>query len=494
MPASRLLVTILFLAPAAVAAAADRPYTGTPTRDGDLLSNLSLLNLWQEKPEHIQRLYEAAYRVLAGHPGANFADVARAWRVHEVCDNHGIVHLGGPMLGAASPDGMGVWLRTTRPAPVTVEVSVNGETQVFGPVESTDESGLTAIVPISGLQPATRYPYRVLVDGVPIDSPQDTAFVTAPPDSPAGKTRIAFGSCFHRWGLGNRTQAATIQDRGPAALLLLGDIAVQDRNAHLGRHRADYLLRDFYPAWRQLAAAVPIYATWDDHDYFDNDLAGIPEGFTDADRRAVWRVWRENWNNPEYGFGEEGGGVFLRTRIGPADIIMVDNRYFREPGAYLGNEQMEWLERQLRDCAGPFIILSCGTMWSDYVSDGKDSWGAYDPEGRERIFNLIEELRIGGVLLISGDRHGARGFRIPRPSGFSFYEFGAASLGGRRGPPVTKPEWDTQLYGFEDKYAFGEFEFDAALPDPEVTFRLIQSNGDVLYALTLKRSQLTPPE
>ena len=47
----------------------------------------------------------------------------------------------------------------------------------------------------------------------------------------------------------------------------------------------------------------------------------------------------------------------------------------------------------------------------------------------QRIFRLIEEKRIPGVLLISGDRHGARGFRIPHPSGFELYEFGAASLG-----------------------------------------------------------------
>jgi alkaline phosphatase D len=131
-------------------------------------------------------------------------------------------------------------------------------------------------------------------------------------------------------------------------------------------------------------------------------------------------------------------------------------------------------------------------MWSDYVSNGKDSWGVNDPEGRERIFNLIEKNKIGGVILISGDRHGARGFRIPRPSGFSFYEFESASLGGRRGPNVTNPAWDTQLYGFTDVYAFGEFSFNTLLPDPEVTFKLIQDSGKVLYEIKLTKSQLTP--
>lgn len=153
---------------------------------------------------------------------------------------------------------------------------------------------------------------------------------------------------------------------------------------------------------------------------------------------------------------------------------------------------MKWLEEQLLDCKGPFIIMSCGSMWSDYVSDGKDSWGECDPQGREQIFSLIEENRIGGVLLISGDRHGARGFRIPRPSGFEFYEFEAGSLGGRKGPPVTRPEWSTQLYGIARKYAFGEFSIDATLPDPQVTFRLIEDDGTVIHELMLKRSQLTP--
>ncbi len=84
-------------------------------------------------------------------------------------------------------------------------------------------------------------------------------------------------------------------------------------------------------------------------------------------------------------------------------------------------------------------------------------------------------------------------FRIPRPSGFDFYEFKAGSLGGRKGPAVTKPQWDTQFYGIANKYTFGEFTIDATLTDPEVTFRLIQDDSTVIDELRLKRSQLTPP-
>jgi alkaline phosphatase D len=285
-----------------------------------------------------------------------------------------------------------------------------------------------------------------------------------------------------------------IRSRQPAALLLYGDIAAQDRKDHFGLLRADYLLRDFMPAWQSLAAAVPVLATWDDHDYYANDISGTKGGISPEILPQLWNVWRQNWNNPAYGFGEPKRGVFLRTRLGPCDVIMTDNRYFRGNGeAFLGEDQLKWLEAQLLDCKGPFIIISCGTMWSDYVNDGKDSWGKFDPKGRERIFKFIEDNRIAGVLLISGDRHGARGFRIPRPPGFNFYEFEVGSLGGRHGPPETDPAWTTQFYHLVWQYAFGEFTIDAAPVDPTVTFRLIREDGRIMHELTLERSQLTPP-
>jgi hypothetical protein len=49
------------------------------------------------------------------------------------------------------------------------------------------------------------------------------------------------------------------------------------------------------------------------------------------------------------------------------------------------------------------------------------------------------------------------------------------------------------LFGTAGTYAFGEFSFDATLPDPQVVFRLVQETGEVLYELKLTRSQLTPP-
>ncbi|MDN5204665.1 alkaline phosphatase D family protein [Fulvivirgaceae bacterium BMA10] len=456
--------------------------------------NLILLDYWQEKSAAEKSIYKSAYQIFSNNRNATYADLIKDKSFRALCQEHHILKLGGPMLGKLTKNSVSVWVRTVKPAKVEVEVSGGDMVKRYGPVHSSPESDLTAIVHLTDLKPSTTYEYKVFIEGNLIKTAQKSQFKTLPADIDTSGVRIAFGSCPHRWGLGNEKLFDQIHNRNPDALLLLGDIAVQDRDNHLGLHRADYLLRDFYLAWQNFAASVPVYASWDDHDYFNNDKAGIPSGYTEQDKENVWKVFKHAWNNPAYGLGEHGKGIFFRTRIGPSDIIMTDNRYFRsgEKGSFLGREQMDWLKEQLLDCKGPFIILSCGSMWSDYVSNGKDSWGVNAPDAREEIFQLIEENNISGVILISGDRHGARGFYIPRPSGFKFYEFEAASLGGRVGPPATHTSWNTQLFGIDGKFAFGELTFDTSLNDPEVTFRLIGEDGSMIYTQTIRRSQLTP--
>jgi alkaline phosphatase D len=456
--------------------------------------NRVILDYWKNNSDAEKAIYESAYQIFSNNTEATFAELSKDSEFESLCIANKTEKLGGPMLGNITSNGVSIWIRTLKPSKVEVEINSKGINKKYGPVYSTQESDLSVVIPITGLQASTNYKYNVLIDNKRIEIPENSNFRIPPAYEDTSTVRIAFGSCFHRWGLGNKKLLDQIHDRSPNALLLLGDIAVQDRKNNTAMHRADYLLRDFYPGWNNLVSSVPVYATWDDHDYFANDKAGIPEGYTKADKENIWKVFRNSWNNPSYGFGDDKKGVFLHTRIGPCDIIMTDNRYFRtgEEGSFLGKEQMEWLKEELLNCEAPFKILSCGSMWSDFVSNGKDSWGVNDPDGREEIFKLIEDNNISGVLLISGDRHGARGFYMQRPSGFKFYEFGAASLGARVGPSAKKESWTSQLFGIDGKFAFGEFTFNTTMKDPEVIFRLIGDDGLNIYELKLKKSQLTP--
>lgn len=463
-------------------------------KNRSLETSLFMLHQWADSLDltRVNRLAEIAYSVFSAEKGAGFEKLLIDRDYRTWVEKQETLLLGGPVWGNVNHQGADLWVRTAKPSMVVAAIEDHGTVRLFGPVQTVGKSDLSAVIKIHGLKSGNSYPVNIMIDGETVTNDRPLILNTLPENEPV---RIAFGTCFHRWGLGNKEQVRQILARKPHAMLLGGDIAVQDRRDQIGMHRFDYLMRDLFPAWRQLSSQIPVYATWDDHDYMDDDLSGIPAGFTAADRTAIRKVFSRSWANPGYGNADKQEGIYFKTSIGPVDVIMLDNRFFRdkESGAFLGEEQMNWLEKQLLEATGEFIILSCGTMWSDYVSNGKDSWGVWDPEGRERILQLIEKHRIPGVLLISGDRHGARGFTIPRESGYQFYEFEPASLGGRNGPAATDPDWETQLFGFDNTYAFGEFTFDTQMADPEVTFRLIREDGEALFSLVLKRSELTPP-
>ena len=457
-------------------------HVGNPEIDTKLLDSYGRL------PENIRQFYLDARAVFAGNPDAGFThpDIVRAARKHEV------PLMGGPILGKLSEDGVVVWLRPATKKHLVVKVKQFGSSDEKTFVKKSVKPGVEQRIVVDGLTPETEYSYSIFAGGQLI---AEGDFTTAPSSAEDGEFRLAFGSCFHKIGLHNPNLINQILKREPRAMMLLGDIAVDDRENQINMHRSDYLLRDVSEAWSELASNVPLYTSWDDHDYFNNDLGGIPERFTAADREAVRTVWQENWNNPE----NQNPGIYFNTQLGPVEVIMLDTRSLRENkrrgeyGAYLGKEQMNWLKETLKNSEAPFKVISSGTMWSDYITPGKDSWGTWDTEGREELFRFIETENISGVLLVSGDRHGTRGFTIPRSTKFSFYEFQVASLGGVPGPPAMAKDASIQLFGYhgKDKIAFGEFTFNTSGKTPSVTFRLIDEHGIISDGIVLSYDELT---
>ena len=202
-----------------------------------------------------------------GEPAPTFGDVALSSEFQQLILDTGVKHLGGPMLGCVTSNSVKVWLRAAYPASISVVLEIDDSFITYGPVEATLESNLVAIVQVDNLQPLKSYHYTVLVNDDPINIPNTSRITTAPKEDSREAVRIAFGADPHIWGLSNIKQADTIRNRNPAAMLLFGDLAVQDKKMALGKHRGDYLTRDLFTAWRSLVSAIPVYAVWDDHDY-----------------------------------------------------------------------------------------------------------------------------------------------------------------------------------------------------------------------------------
>ncbi|MEY3895498.1 MAG: hypothetical protein RLZZ214_1017, partial [Verrucomicrobiota bacterium] len=287
-------------------------HRGTPDVDNAFLA------LSQPSAE-IARYFKAVRLVLEANRQSRIADQPT---IAVAAEAAGLVLTGGPMLGLTPEGEHTVWVRTAIPAKVEVKAQTANGSKTFGPVASTEKSDLTAIIPVEGTVPGRPPIYQIVVDGNEIPIPEITR--TAPAKEPAAsETRILFGADFHKSGLWNTALLRQMASRKASAALLLGDLAADDRNNLVGLHRSDYLLRDLSPGWRALAAGTPILTTWDDHDYFDNDLSGIPAGFTAADRAAVRTVWHENWVNPGRDLDYTDRGIESRTRVGPCDVILL---------------------------------------------------------------------------------------------------------------------------------------------------------------------------
>lgn len=445
---------------------------------GTLEIDLKMMSQFVPQPKEVTDFYTACREAMCGSDPRH--DVA------EVCRKYHRNKLGGPMLGDVTENRVKVWMHL--PMPGTIRVVLKPETDGPEREYASAEPDEYPVALCDGLTPNTTYTYRVFAeDG---DRLGEGRFTTIPADANV-PFKIAFGCDFHKIGLHRPELFELILKRGNRAMLLAGDLAADDRQADPGLVHADYLARDLSPWWQRLAAHVPIFATWDDHDYFANDAFGARFGNKTIPVDALRRTWNRQWNNPE----PAGEGIYFQTRMGPLHIIMLDTRSCRvaeQRGrlySFLGPRQTAWLKRTLTDSDAPFILTSGGTMWSDYISDGKDSWGTWDRDAREEIFRLIDAKTNSRVLLLSGDRHGARCFAIPRPNGNKIYEFEVGSLGGVPGPAAMASDSRDQLFGYDgrDTWAFGELQFETVSGEPRITLRLINEKGAELETVGVGR-------
>ena len=149
-------------------------------KGGSLETAIDMLNMWEKQPDSVIALYSAIYKALATGPEASFKTVSEDATVKKLCAEQGVHHLGGPLLGCLSSTSVNVWLRTARPA----EVSVVVNDKTFGPEKSTFESDLTAIVKVTGLKPNSTLPYTVLVDGKEIKTAGNMVITTPSAGAP----------------------------------------------------------------------------------------------------------------------------------------------------------------------------------------------------------------------------------------------------------------------------------------------------------------------
>lgn len=307
--------------------------------------------------------------------------------------------LQGPMLGELTSDGVSIWVRSVEGGAVSLEiVDPSGVTAVSRSVTPKETDDGSCVVRIEDLKPDTRYTYRIADRTDP-----EWWFQTRP--DPDLRTNLAFGSCA-REDEGSATVWRRMNDDGITGVVLLGDTPYID-TTNLEYQRKRYREFSAAPGFASLIAHVPVYTTWDDHDFGRNDTDGRLAGKENS-RRAFLE------HRPQRSEGPEGEGIFTNFRQGPIDVFILDTRWFaRTEGAeddftLLGAAQWAWLEAKLAASDAPFKVLTCGMIFNGATRPGKtDHWGMYPGEYR-RLIDLLSRVGSEGVILIGGDIHWSR--------------------------------------------------------------------------------------
>ncbi|MEZ5403445.1 MAG: alkaline phosphatase D family protein [Bryobacteraceae bacterium] len=371
----------------------------------------------------------------------------------------------GTMVGDVSVGAALVWSRAESAGGLEVEWSTResfeGARRVSGSTAGPD-SGLTARATLTGLPADQTIFYRARFGA---GAASEGSFRTAP----AGRRNVRFlwsGDMVGQgWGIRRDQPGIPIFDamrrREPDFFIHSGDSIYADgpvpaeiklpdgtvwQNVTteakskvaetLEEFRGAYLynLQDAYV--RAFNAAVPQVWQWDDHEVVNNWSPG--KDLRDDDRYNVkdirTLVGRARQAYLEYApiRSPRRGQIYRKIPYGPLlDVFVVDMRTFRGANsfnrqtaasaatAFLGREQMRWLERDLARSRAVWKVIAADMPIGLLVGDGKDAEGRPQLEaiangdgpalGREleiaRLLASMKRNRVRNVVWLTADVH-----------------------------------------------------------------------------------------
>lgn len=335
----------------------------------------------------------------------------------------------------------------------------------------------------------------------------------------ARKLRIAFGSCAKQ----SKPQPiwAAVRAAQPDLFLFLGD------NFYADAQSAD-TLRQRHAEFRAVEALqdfrrdVPHLATWDDHDFGDDDVGG------DYPLKALsQQLFCDAWSEPADSPRRSRPGIYEAYRIErggrTVQVLMLDLRFNRTPlvadpalkqgygamvlkakrdggamaGWYLpnpdpaatllGEAQWAWLAERLAEPADVRLIASSVQLAAE--GTGWEGWANF-PLERQRLTDLIRTQRAEGVVVVSGDMHYADLSRWDVPGGYPLWDLTSSGLTEVWKIPTPNRRRMSDVYAAVN---FGVVDLDFSTPVPTLHFSIRDVKGDTRLQHRLSLDQLRFP-
>ena len=234
---------------------------------------------------------------------------------------------------------------------------------------------------------------------------------------------------------------------------------------------AQYLKLNKNQDYRELREKVPFLATWDDHDFGQND-----GGFNNPEKDEARRVFLNYWGYLKQTLPKKQMAIYHSRMIGKAPhrvhVILLDTRWDRSdlvknpehnpddqdvpPKIYkpttdkstkiLSSEQWAWLEDELQKPAELKILVSSIQVLPE--TPGFEKWANF-PHEREKLLNLIKKNKSKNVVIFSGDRHLAAVSKVNLGSNHELFEITGSALNrpSRLKTTESDPSYTADTYG-----------------------------------------------
>jgi len=379
----------------------------------------------------------------------------------------------GVASGDPTPNAVIIWTRVT---PET-DANVSGtwhmalDTNFVNVVQSgtftTDSTRDYCVkIDVTGLQPNTWYFYEFTVDGMN----SVTGRTKTAPVSGVEQLRFAFTSCSN-YPNGYFNVYNRIRERNDIdAVLHLGDYIYEygvsptaTRQDMLPTHeiirltdyRQRYSTYRLDPACQKLHQQYPFISVWDDHETANNSYTDGSDNHTPSTegpwnlRKAAGQQANDEWMPTRLPEPGNPNKIWRKISYGNmADIFMLDTRLFDRSlqggdkddstRHIIGNEQMAWLETELKNSTARWKILgqqvmvgNLNPLWQ-VIPGGillnDDQWDGYQFD-RKKLYDIILNNNIQNVIVLTGDIHTAWAMDLPYNQATYNPGTGAGSVG-----------------------------------------------------------------
>ncbi len=323
-----------------------------------------------------------------------------------------------------------------------------------------------------------------------------------PPSTPQ-TYRIGLGSCAKQTK--EQPILTAVVQRQPDVFIYLGDNIYGDT-------RDMQELRDKYqqlankPVFQALRAQVPLLATWDDHDYGEND-AGRHYPHKDSSKAIFMEFWQVPDTSARWQHEGIYDAVFLDDAPLRLQVILLDTRSFRDDltprlkqpnspykndyqptfspdSTFLGAAQWAWLETQLQQPADLRVIASSNQFAHQY--NGWESWTNV-PHEQERFLRLIQKTKANGIIFLSGDVHWGELSRWKNAYTYPIYDLTSSGL--TQNWADTEPNTH-RLGAVVRQNNFGLVDLTLTPKDTTIAFLLVDKKNQQQLRQQIKLSEL----